>query len=182
MDGKKLLVFSDSHGSVSAVKTAFAWAVEYLPPNDTICGAAFCGDGITDIKPAADATGFYCDWKLVSGNNDYGTSIPDSAVFDFGNYRFFMCHGHRHNIYAGFNSLVAAAHSNEAHAVLFGHAHTPINKTENGILILNPGSISRPRSRIGATFAVIECADKLEIEFFGISAQGNISKLKSFLS
>ena len=54
--------------------------------------------------------------------------------------------------------------------------------TENGILILNPGSISRPRSRIGATFAVIECADKLEIEFFGISAQGNISKLKSFLS
>ena len=108
--------------------------------------------------------------------------MPDSAVFDFGDYRFFMCHGHRHSVQSGYNPLVAAAQNNEAHVVLFGHAHTPINKTENGILILNPGSVSRPRSKIGATFAVIECKEKLEVEFFGIGTQGNIGKLKNLSS
>jgi putative phosphoesterase len=177
---KKLLVFSDSHGSVSAVKAVLTWAAKHLPPNDTICGAAFCGDGIADLKPAAESTGFYCDWKLVNGNNDYEYSMPESIVFDFCDYRFFMCHGHRHGIYTGFNSLVAAARSNEAQIVLFGHAHVPINKTESGILILNPGSVSRPRNRTGATFAVIECSpdNAPKVEFWGIGGRGQIKPVK----
>lgn len=178
MEGKKLLVFSDSHGGVAALKAVFSWAVDHLPPKDTICGAAFCGDGIDDLQPAADATGFYCDWKLVRGNNDYNYSMPDSTVFEFADYRFFMCHGHKYNIYTGYRTLVAAAKSNEAHAVLFGHAHIPIKKTESGILIINPGSVDRPRNSKGASFAVINCADQLEVEFFGVSARGNISQLK----
>ena len=108
MTGKKLLVFSDSHGSVSAVKAVFSWANDHIPPKGTICAAAFCGDGIADLQPAADATGFYCDWKLVSGNNDYSYSMPDATIFDFCDYRFFMCHGHRHNIYGNFHTLAAA--------------------------------------------------------------------------
>ena len=179
MENKKLLVFSDTHGRITALKTVLSWAKDHLPPNDTICCTAFLGDGVSDIGRAADAAGFYSEWKLLRGNNDYESTAPDSAVFDFADYRFFMCHGHRHGIYSGHHGLVTAGRSNNANVVLFGHTHVPYNKNVNGLLLINPGSVGSPRSRIGATFAVIECTDTLiQADFFGISAQGKINKVK----
>jgi putative phosphoesterase len=180
MSTKKLLVFSDTHGSVTALKSVFNWANDRIPPNGTICATACLGDGISDISTAADATGFYSDWKLVCGNNDYGISLPEAAVFELCEHRFFMCHGHRHGLYGGYNSLLATAKNNDADAVLFGHTHVPFQKTINGILLINPGSLGRPRSRIGSTFAVIECTEDkpLQVEFWGLSERGKIAKIK----
>ncbi|MCL2185959.1 MAG: YfcE family phosphodiesterase [Treponema sp.] len=180
MDSKKLLVFSDTHGNVAALKSVFNWAKERLPPKDTICATAFLGDGIADIHMAADATGFYCDWKLVGGNNDYGYTAPEFDVFDFVNHRFFICHGHRHNLYNGFNTLITAARNAGADTVLSGHSHIPYDETLNKMRLINPGSVGRPRSRIGATFAVIECEEKqpLKVEFYGVGQWGHICAVK----
>jgi len=180
MDTKKILVFSDSHGCISALKTVFEWAKKRTPPADSICAAAFLGDGISDIQPAANATGFFCDWKLVSGNNDYEVSIPSASYFDFAENRFFMCHGHRHSLYGGYHTLVAAAHNVGANVALFGHSHIPYHKTVNGIHLINPGSVARPRSRIGATFAIIECieGEQPNPEFWEIAERGSIRKVK----
>ncbi|MDR1840146.1 MAG: YfcE family phosphodiesterase [Treponema sp.] len=180
MDSKKLLVFSDTHGSVQTLKTVFDWAKKHSPPNDTICGAAFLGDGISDIQSAANITGFFCDCKFVRGNNDFGYSIPEAIVFDFAENRFFMCHGHHHNLYGGYHTLIAAARNTDANVALFGHSHVPFQNTGNGVLLVNPGSVGRPRSRIGSTFAVIECieGERPEVEFFGIGAHGEIRKIK----
>jgi uncharacterized protein len=180
MDGKKLLVFSDTHGSISSLNTVMNWAKERLPPNDTICCAAFLGDGLSDIGRSAEATGFFCDWKVICGNNDYRTTAPEAAVFDFCDYRFFMCHGHRHSLYGGFHSLVAAARNSQANVVLYGHTHVPSYKNIDGLLFVNPGSVGRPRSRAGASFAVIECAPngQLTVEFWGIGDKGKIKMLK----
>jgi hypothetical protein len=180
MDSKKLLVFSDTHGSITALKNVLNWAKDRTPPNDKICAAAFLGDGIDDLQPAADATGFFCEWKIVCGNNDYGHSLPGSAVFDFANHRFFLCHGHRHSFFSSYHTLVAAARNAGADIVLFGHSHVPFNKKVEDIYLINPGSVGRPRSRIGATFAVIECIENqpLKTEFWGIGAHGEIDKVK----
>ena len=180
MSGKKLIVLSDSHGSKTAVKTVLGWAKDRLPPDDTICAAAFLGDGLADLRAAADAAGFYCEWHLVCGNNDYGYSVPGTCVFDFCDHRFFMCHGHRHSIYAGWHGLTAAARSSGAEIVLFGHSHVPVFRKENGILLINPGSVARPRSRIGATFAVIECVpeEPPKVQFWGVGDGGSIKKVK----
>jgi len=176
MDSKKLLVISDSHGKVTALKTIFNWAKEKMPPKDSICAGVFLGDGYYDVQDAANATGLSCNWVIVRGNNDYGIREADSAVFDFGNYRFFACHGHR---YFGNHGLVSAARANNAGIALSGHAHVPHEKILDGILLINPGSVGQPRSRIGATFAVIECAhDTLKTEFWGISEKGKISAVK----
>jgi len=179
MDGKKILVFSDTHGGVSALKTVFNWAKEHTPPAGTLCSAAFLGDGLSDLQQAADATGFFCDWKIVSGNNDYGYSVPEAAAFDLAEHRFFMCHGHHHSLYGGYNTLVAAAHSVRANVALFGHSHVPFHKNIEGILLINPGSVARPRNRIGATFAVIECieGEPPKPEFWGIGERGKIRKV-----
>jgi putative phosphoesterase len=180
MSGKKLLVFSDTHGNTAALKAVFNWAKDFTPPNDTICSTVFLGDGASDIRTAAEATGFFSDWNLVRGNNDYSSAIPDSTVIDFAEHRFLLCHGHRHSLYGSYHSLIAAGKKNGANVVLFGHTHVPFNKRMEDILLINPGSVGRPRSRIGATFAVIECKEDLSIEaeFFGIGSNENIHKVK----
>jgi len=180
MENKKLLVFSDTHGDMAALRAVFRWAKDRLPPNDSINAAAFLGDGLSDLQYAAESENFFTDWKLVCGNNDYGISMPEALTFDLAEHQFFMCHGHHYNLYGGYNTLLNVASSSGADAVLFGHSHIPLKKTVNGITIINPGSVSRPRSRIGATFAVIECIpDKpLNVIFYGIGAQGKIQEVK----
>jgi len=181
MDSNKLLVFSDTHGSIPSLNAVMNWAKDRLPPNDTISCAVFLGDGISDLGRAAEETGFYCNLRVVCGNNDYRTSsAPEAAVFDFCDYRFFICHGHRHSLYGGFHSLIAAARNSQANVVLYGHTHVPSFKKVDGLLLVNPGSVGRPRSRVGASFAVIECAanGSLTTEFFGIGDKGKIKKLK----
>jgi putative phosphoesterase len=179
MDRKKILVFSDTHGNVQALKYVLNWAKDRMPPKDSICAAAFLGDGIADLQPAANATGFYCEWKIIGGNNDYGYSMPETAVYDFCERRFFLCHGHRHGVYDGWHHLTAAARVNQADVVLFGHAHVPFFKNVDGVLLINPGSVGNPRSRAGASFAVIECAPEKppEVKFWGIGARGEIKQL-----
>jgi len=179
-DSKKLLVLSDTHGSITALKAVLDWAKNRTPPKDSISCAAFLGDGVSDLRPAAEMAGFSCEWKIVSGNNDYGFSIPDKSVFEFGDHRFFMCHGDLYSLYGGYHTLIAAAHSVGAEAALFGHSHVPLVKNEGGLLLINPGSVGRPRSKIGATFAVIECTpgEPLKTQLWGIGAHGKISELK----
>ena len=180
MDGKKLLVLSDTHGNIPALKAALDWAKDRTPPNGTISAAVFLGDGISDLQPAANAAGFFSEWKLIRGNNDYRYSMPETAVFDFCDHCFFMCHGHHHSLYGGYHTLIAAARNAGANAALFGHSHVPFHKNTDGLLLINPGSVGRPRSRIGATFAVIECTEgePLKTEFWGIGTQGKIHKLE----
>ena len=180
MDNKKLLVISDTHGGRRALRAVFNWAKERVPPGDSICAAVFLGDGYDDIQEEAAVTGLSCNWVIVKGNNDYGIREAESAVFDFVNYRFFACHGHRYNISSGYHTIVSTARLNGATVALSGHSHVPHFKTNNGILLINPGSVGQPRSRIGATFAVIECAEgqKLKAEFWGISDKGEIKAVK----
>ncbi|MCL2720768.1 MAG: metallophosphoesterase [Treponema sp.] len=180
MNSKKILVFSDSHGSVKTLKSVFNWANDHIPPNGTICAAVCCGDGLFDLQRASEETGFFSDWKFVRGNNDYGIQAPEAAVFEINEHCFFLCHGHRYGIYESHHRLLAAAKSNNADAVFFGHTHVPFIKNADGILLINPGSVGQPRSRIGATFAVIECTEDkpLKAEFWGISPQGSINKVK----
>jgi putative phosphoesterase len=180
MDNEKLLVLSDTHGNITSLKAVLDWAKDHIPPNDTIKAAAFLGDGLSDLQSATDAAGFYTDWKLVGGNNDYGISMPEVLTFDFAEHRFFMCHGHRYSLYGGYHTLIAAAKNAGADAALSGHSHIPHYKTMNGITLINPGSVGRPRSRIGATFAVIECPmnKPLNVRFYGIGTRREIQELK----
>ncbi len=114
MESKKLLALSDTHGCISALELALNWAKDRMPPNDTICCAVFLGDGLSDLRPAVDKTGFYGDWKYICGNNDHEHSIPENLVFDFADHRFFICHGHRHSLYSGYHALINSARSNDA--------------------------------------------------------------------
>jgi len=178
MNTQRLLVISDTHGHSRALEVVFNWAQD-CSKSGGINATVFLGDGASDLSPVANATGFFSEWKVVRGNEDFDLSLPLSDVFDCCGHRFYICHGHRCALFNGYYALVAAAQNNKAEVALFGHTHVPCYKNENNILLINPGSVGRPRSRIGATFAVIECepGKPLEVEFWEIGSQGKINRL-----
>ena len=178
VDIQRLLVLSDTHGNICALETVLNWAKAYSQSGG-INTAVFLGDGISDIKRVVASTGFLCEWKMVRGNNDFEHSLPLSDVLDFGGHKLFLCHGHRYSIYNGYYPLVESARNLNAEAVLFGHTHVPCHEKDDNILLINPGSVGRPRSRTGATFAVIGCepGKPLEAEFWGIADKGKVNLL-----
>jgi predicted phosphodiesterase len=54
MDGRKLLVLSDSHGEVDALAAVLKWA-----KNNAVDAAIFLGDGIHAMPRAEAAAGFF---------------------------------------------------------------------------------------------------------------------------
>jgi len=178
MNIQRLLVISDTHGHVRGMEAILNWAQD-SSQSGGINAAVFLGDGVPDVRRGADASGFSCDWRIIRGNSDLEASLPLSDIFEFGGHRFFLCHGHRYDLYNGFQTLTVVARSSGADAALFGHTHIPYCERDGNVLLVNPGSVGRPRSRIGATFAVIECEPEkpLRVEFWGIDDAGNIRKL-----
>jgi len=171
---KSLLVLSDIHGALTNLTLVLKWAKNFAPD-----AAVFLGDGISDLESTRMKAGFFCPWQMVKGNNDFGFSHQEAAVFDFGGHRFFLCHGHRYNLYMGMETLSAAARNNGADVALFGHTHIPFRDDADGLLLVNPGSIGNPRSTVGSTFAVIECVPgaPLKPEFWGVGFDGSISAI-----
>jgi len=174
--GSKLLVLSDIHGNMPAVIAVLKWAAGELKDSDAV---VFLGDGLREFSFASQQAGLSCECIKIRGNNDDAPGVPESEIFEFGGHRFYLCHGHRHVLYNGFDKLGAAALKAGADAVLFGHIHVPHIENANGLLFVCPGGIGRPRGSAGETFAVIECVPEkpLAVRFWGIDPACGIGEL-----
>jgi len=144
----KAIVFSDSHGSSYLMNEL---CTKFKSKIDCIIHLGDCVEDTEDFRDLCPNTAIY----QVRGNNDYGSSYPSSQIISFGGKRIFMVHGHRQRVYYNTDSLYYAAMEEFADIALFGHTHVPYLENEGGILMLNPGSISLPRSSLGKTFAFI---------------------------
>jgi putative phosphoesterase len=177
----KLLVLSDIHGNMPAIAAVLRWAAGELADSDV---AVFLGDGLRELSFAGQQTGFSREWKKVRGNNDEyaplsGATAPETDVFDFSGHRFYICHGHRHALYSGFDKLASGARKTGADAALFGHIHVPHLEEMDGLLLVCPGCVGRARSGAGETFAVIDCmpGKPLAVHFWGIESDCNIIEI-----
>lgn len=101
--------------------------------------------------------------EMIAGNNDYMVDYPSEKIIEVEGYRIWMTHGHRYQVYTGVSSLRNAAIKKGVDIVLFGHLHKPYLE-KDGLIILNPGSISFPRQsdRI-PTYAIMEISGRGEI-------------------
>ena len=57
----------------------------------------------------------------------------------------FITHGHYYYVSMGESDLLKEAKGRDADVVMYGHTHKPSLHEEDGVTILNPGSISYPR-------------------------------------
>ena len=145
----RAVVLSDSHGDIHSCEKA----IESMGKVDLII---HLGDIARDVRHISQK---YPEIPLASvvGNNDLCFSKDElERVIDFDGHKLFICHGHTLGVRYGTERLEGVALQNGCDAALFGHTHCAVDKkASSGILILNPGSVSRPRSG-GASFGVLE--------------------------
>ena len=136
-------VFSDSHGDISAARLFFG----SLAPLDCLF---HLGDYAADGEKLSKL--FSCPVYSVRGNCDYRSDMPLERQVDLGGKRFLLVHGHQ---YYAWNALLYRGDEVRADMVLYGHSHMPDLSADGARLILNPGSLSRPRGGSSKSCALL---------------------------
>nr|WP_192868029.1 metallophosphoesterase [Calderihabitans maritimus] len=93
--------------------------------------------------------------KAVTGNCDFADEILEQ-VFELKGKKFLLTHGHLYGVKTGYQRLYYRAKELKVDVVVFGHTHIPENRVVDDILLVNPGSISRPRVTREGTFGIME--------------------------
>ena len=145
-----IAVISDSHGnkdSINKIKKKISNADVLL----------FLGDGENDLAEITnDFTG---EVFAVRGNCDITGKYPEEQILEMQGKKIFICHGHRYNVKYGYNSIYYRGKEIGADIVLFGHSHIPIIEEYDGIVLMNPGSISHGMGRLNKTLGYIDLID-----------------------
>ena len=136
-------VFSDSHGDVSNARRFY----DRLAPLDCIF---HLGDYAADGAKLAKL--FACPVYAVRGNCDYRSDAPLELTVDLDGKRFLLLHGHQ---YYFSDALLYRGEEVHADMVLYGHTHMPDLSADGPRLLLNPGSLSRPRGGSANSCALI---------------------------
>lgn len=143
----EIAVVSDSHGYIEGIR-------DFLPALGQVDALYHLGDYADDAVPLAGMLN--CGFVAVRGNCDPFSDAPKKTTVDWHGHRFLLLHGHT---VSGRLSLVYAAKEARADVVLFGHSHVPSIETVDGILLLNPGSLTYPRTAKGPSIARITLTD-----------------------
>lgn len=134
----KILILSDSHGNHDLVRRAIGQEA----PIDLLIHA---GDVEGDLDQVLGPKREY-EIRAVAGNMDWSDRLPEEQCFTVGGHTIYVTHGHRLGVYSGTERLRARAGQKGADIAVYGHIHIPVlEKGEDGIMVINPGSIAKPR-------------------------------------
>ena len=87
-----------------------------------------------------------CPFEAVRGNCDFRSPFPKETMVEVAGHMIFITHGHLYDVNFGVEDLAEMARGCGADIAVYGHTHVPfMERKEDGLLILNPGSLSRPR-------------------------------------
>ncbi|MCQ2556695.1 MAG: metallophosphoesterase [Ligilactobacillus sp.] len=118
----------------------------------------YCGD-----SELASDDELWQDFAVVTGNCDYDPGYDKVVEYRHGDDRILMTHGHLYQVNFGLNHLEELAHEKGANLVFFGHTHQLGVQKLNGVIYLNPGSISYPRgayANLQGTYAIVDTSDQ----------------------
>ena len=132
----KILIVSDTHGRHAGIEKA----IEREKPFQMLI---HLGDAEGYEDYIEDLAG--CPIEVVAGNNDYFTSLPQEKELLVDDLRILITHGHYYFVTAGYDQIRREGISRQMDIVMFGHTHRPVIMDEDGIVVLNPGSLSFPR-------------------------------------
>ena len=135
---KKIVVLSDTHGNVEAIRKIEG----ILAESDYVI---HLGDGIGDMKPFRQMLGDRL--VTVRGNCDCGLSA-DERELEVEGCTLFLTHGHRYRVKTTLVNLGYAGCEHRAAAALYGHTHVADVSEFEGVKLINPGSLSRPASGV----------------------------------
>lgn len=168
----KLGVISDTHGSLSAWRES----INYLEDNDMILHA---GDllyhGARNPLPSGynteglvnELNNFSGNLLAVKGNVD---SLVDDWVLPYplSEYSVVIDNGRKIVIYHGYQhenkaERVRFANRFGADILIYGHTHKPLIERNEGVILLNPGSVALPKQEPAQPTVATIINDKIEI-------------------
>ena len=143
----RLLVISDTHGRPLLIDRV-------LQREKEASEVFFLGDVVRDIESIAPE---YTDRRFhtVRGNCDYFCSYPEFDIVKCGDISVYMTHGHIHSVKRGTQGVLTAARNVGAQVALYGHTHAANIAYEDGVYLINPGSLALPRDS-RPSYAVID--------------------------
>jgi putative phosphoesterase len=146
----KVGIVSDSHGNTNALD-----AMLQHPAAVDVEAWLFAGDIAMDAEYLEMVT----DLPVikVAGNNDWPMSrLEDTVIAQLGGHRILLTHGHLYGVGFSTQNLVLAAAEQAADIAIYGHTHVAVEENIGDVLIVNPGSIARPRDAANGSFMVMD--------------------------
>ena len=154
----KALIVSDTHG----MDSTFEKVLLQEAPVDMLI---HCGDieGSEEYFELLSE----CDTYFVRGNNDFYSPLSSEVIFELKGYRVMVTHGHYYGVSMGIDWLMEEARAKNVDIVMYGHTHRPDFQQEDGLIVLNPGSLSLPRQKgRKPTYMILEIDEKNNLKFF----------------
>ena len=146
----KILVLSDSHSGLSFMRRC----IRTVKPDAMI----HLGDYYDDGEAMAEE---FPNIRIhqVPGNCDKYRMIryePEVRCYPVGGVKFYMTHGHLHNVKINICRLVLEARKLDAQVVLYGHTHVAdCHREADGLWVMNPGACGSTGGSVG----LIEISD-----------------------
>ncbi len=152
----KIIVISDTHGNMHRLK-------DVIEKNKDADLFLHLGDGAEEFF---EVQKLYpnLSMNIVRGNCDFGYDhVPNHETFDVDSHKIFASHGYMHNVKDDIDKYVEFAKGNGADIILYGHTHKRLIKNEDNLYIMNPGSLSCPRS-YGPSYGILNIDDNIIME------------------
>ena len=143
----RIAVISDSHKRSDIVEKI----LDNQPDAKAVFFLGDCANDIEDMEFIFPDKKFY----ILSGNCDYYSPYPSTAVVTVGGIKILYTHGHTLSVKYGTQRLLEAAKQNDCQIALYGHTHVSNIVYEDGIYLVNPGSCSKGRD-FHESYAVID--------------------------
>jgi len=142
----KIMVVSDTHGSIEQV-------LEQYHKLNEVDLVIHLGDSCRDaerINDMVDSEVIY-----IKGNIDSEPSEESHKIIQMLGHKMLLTHGHTEKVKSGLLQLYYKALSLSCEIVLFGHTHIPVYQQEGNVLLINPGSLVKPKGGNLPSFALL---------------------------
>lgn len=148
---------SDSHGKREMIETVLKQAgeIDYFFHLGDVCGSErYIQENVR------------CPIYMIAGNCDYNRNLEKEQIVLLGEKKILLTHGDKYQVNYGHKRLLLEAETLGMDMVMYGHTHCPEVVCENGIWIINPGSITYPRQEDGhQTYVIMSIEESGECSF-----------------
>ena len=151
-----ILLVSDTHGNTDKLEKL----LEIFKGDITL--VCHMGDYGSDLRKFESKYG-NLQMVAVNGNTDYSLLGQTEQIIDISpksgiKLRLLITHGHRFGVKRNLDRLLCYAKELDVSAVFFGHTHEDVCFVQDGIFVMNPGSLTFGRER-GNTYGIVRVAE-----------------------
>ena len=153
---KKIALISDTHNDISNL--------EQIIQEDNIDYIIHLGDDYVDVDRIRikypEIPIFY-----IMGNHDMDWLEPKEAIFQIYGIKIYATHGNKFNVKMTHDELIKRAKELDASIALYGHSHIQKCTKKDGVILVNPGSLSESRDyNISGSYIIMKI-DENKITF-----------------